>query len=156
MNIKRIRALCDANPGTAMDYPFGPENRVYKVCGKIFAFLSEAAPWKMSLKCDPELARILRARYPAVKEPRYLNRQLWNLLELDGSVPDEEIEELIAHSYDLVVAKLPKAVQTQLTDGALRMSARSAGAAELPARNQRKTAGAKSRKQEPRARATDR
>jgi predicted DNA-binding protein (MmcQ/YjbR family) len=33
---------------------------------------------------------------------------------LDGSVPDEEVLELIDHSYDLVVARLTKAQRDQL------------------------------------------
>ena len=156
MNIKRVRALCEAKPGSTMDYPFGPEDRVYKVGGKVFAFLSEAAPWQVSLKCDPELARILRERCAAVKAPRYLNKQLWNLIQLDGSVPDEEIVELISHSSDLVVAKLPKALRTRLLDPAVPASSRGARAAKLPARNKRKAAGAQGRKQKPHSRRADR
>jgi predicted DNA-binding protein (MmcQ/YjbR family) len=34
---------------------------------------------------------------------------------LDGSVPDEELLELIDHSYELVVARLPKAQRNKLT-----------------------------------------
>jgi predicted DNA-binding protein (MmcQ/YjbR family) len=33
---------------------------------------------------------------------------------LDGSVPDEEVLELIDHSYDLVVARLTRAQRNQL------------------------------------------
>jgi predicted DNA-binding protein (MmcQ/YjbR family) len=33
---------------------------------------------------------------------------------LDGSVPDEDVLELIDHSYDLVVARLTKAQRDQL------------------------------------------
>ena len=35
-------------------------------------------------------------------------------MTLDGSVPDEEVLELIDHSYDLVVARLSKAQRDQL------------------------------------------
>ena len=38
----------------------------------------------------------------------------WNTVTLDGSVPDEEVLELIHHSYDLVVARLTKAQRNQL------------------------------------------
>jgi predicted DNA-binding protein (MmcQ/YjbR family) len=33
---------------------------------------------------------------------------------LDGSVPDEELLELIDHSYELVVARLTRAQRNQL------------------------------------------
>jgi predicted DNA-binding protein (MmcQ/YjbR family) len=153
MNIEKVRALCEAYAGATVDHPWGPEERVYKVGGKSFAFLPEAPPWHISLKCDPELARILRERYAAVKVPRYLNKQLWNMIEIDGSVPDEEIEELIAHSYELVAAKLPKALRAQLAQPAVKTSAR---AATLPARNQRKTGGAERSEKKSDARRADR
>jgi predicted DNA-binding protein (MmcQ/YjbR family) len=115
MDIRKVRALCEARPGATVDHPWGPEERVYKVGGKAFVFLPESPPWAMSVKCDPELVRILRQRYPdAVTVPRYLNKQLWNKVDLGGAVPDAEIEEMIAHSYELVAAKLPKSVRESL------------------------------------------
>jgi predicted DNA-binding protein (MmcQ/YjbR family) len=115
MDIRKVHALCEAKPGATVDHPWGPEERVYKVGGKAFVFLPESPPWGMSVKCDPELARILRERYPdAVKAPRYLNKQLWNQVDLGGAVADAEIEEMIAHSYEQVVAKLPKSVRSAL------------------------------------------
>ena len=37
-----------------------------------------------------------------------MNKRHWNTLTLDGSVPAPLVRELIDHSYDLVVAALPK------------------------------------------------
>jgi predicted DNA-binding protein (MmcQ/YjbR family) len=114
-DIRKIRAWCEAQRGATVGHPWGPEERVYKVGGKAFAFLPESPPWQMSVKCDPVLARILRERYPdSVKVPRYLNKQLWNLVVLDGSIPDGEVEEMIVQSYELVAAKLPKSVRASL------------------------------------------
>jgi predicted DNA-binding protein (MmcQ/YjbR family) len=125
MDIRKVRALCEAKPGVRVDHPWGPEERVYKVGGKAFVFLPESPPWGMSVKCDPELARILRERYPqAVAAPRYLNKQLWNQVNLEGAVPDGEIEEMIAHSYEQVVAKLPKTARAQLAAAPSRRSAK--------------------------------
>jgi predicted DNA-binding protein (MmcQ/YjbR family) len=114
VKIEQIRALCESLPGSTIDHPWGPEDRVYKVGGKAFCFMPESPPWGMSVKCDPELVRILRERYPAVKVPRYLNKQLWNQVDLDGSIPDEEIAEFIRQSHELVAAKLPKGVRAKL------------------------------------------
>jgi predicted DNA-binding protein (MmcQ/YjbR family) len=105
-------------PGATIDHPWGPEDRVYKVGGKAFAFLPESPPYNISLKCDPELLRILRERYASVKPPRYLNKQLWNAIDLDGSIPEKEMAEFIRHSYELVVAKLPKSVRATFAQGA--------------------------------------
>jgi predicted DNA-binding protein (MmcQ/YjbR family) len=34
---------------------------------------------------------------------------------LDGTIPDDEILRMVTHSYDLVVAGLPKSVRQRLT-----------------------------------------
>lgn len=35
-------------------------------------------------------------------------------MTLDGSVPDDELQEMIDHSYDLVVARLTRAQRNEL------------------------------------------
>jgi predicted DNA-binding protein (MmcQ/YjbR family) len=92
------------------DYPFGDEVAVFKVVGRMFALVPLGEePGSVSLKCDPELAIGLRGRYAGVTPGYHLNKRHWNTVTLDGSVPDEEVLELIDHSYDLVVARLTKA-----------------------------------------------
>ena len=44
----------------------------------------------------------------------YIGKHGWNNFRLDGSIPDDEIAELIDTSYELVVAKLPKARRPQI------------------------------------------
>jgi predicted DNA-binding protein (MmcQ/YjbR family) len=44
----------------------------------------------------------------------HLHKRHWNTVALDGSVPDEEVLELVDHSYDLMVARLTKAQRGQL------------------------------------------
>ena len=38
----------------------------------------------------------------------YIGAHGWNIFDLDGTIPDDEIAELIDTSYELIVAKLPK------------------------------------------------
>ena len=112
----RVLAECGAKPGSVEDYPFGDDVAVFKVAGRMFALVSlGSAPGSVSLKCDPDLADDLRVRYPAIAPGYHLNKRHWNTVALDGSVPDEELQELIEHSYDLVVARLPKAQRSELT-----------------------------------------
>ncbi|MGH3286408.1 MAG: MmcQ/YjbR family DNA-binding protein [Streptosporangiaceae bacterium] len=61
----------------------------------------------------PGSAEDLRARY-AITPGYHLNKRHWNTVELDDSVPDEELLDLIDHSYDLVVASLTKAQRDSL------------------------------------------
>lgn len=112
----RVIAECGAKPGSAEDYPFGDEVAVFKVAGRMFALVSLGdPPGSVSLKCDPDLADELRARYAAITPGYHLNKQHWNTVALDGSVPDEELLELIDHSYQLVVSRLTKAQRDGLT-----------------------------------------
>ena len=71
-------------------------------------------PLSVSLKCEPELAERLRATYAAVRPGYHLNKRHWNTVEIDGSIPDRLVLDMIEDSYDLVVAGLPKRVQAQL------------------------------------------
>ncbi len=73
-------------------------------------------PGSVNLKCDPGLALELRARHPAVRPGYHQNKRHWNTVELDGSI-DDELRWVIDHSYELVVAGLPRAVRDQLTGG---------------------------------------
>jgi predicted DNA-binding protein (MmcQ/YjbR family) len=48
-------------------------------------------------------------RYPEdARKMAYIGRSGWNTVKIDGKIPDDELEELIDTSYELVVAKLPK------------------------------------------------
>jgi predicted DNA-binding protein (MmcQ/YjbR family) len=105
-----LQAACLALNGAAETFPFGPETSVFKVGGKIFALSAlDAEELSVSLKCDPELAVRLRAQYPAITGGWHLNKRHWNTVQLDGSVPDELVLELVEDSYDLIAVQLPKA-----------------------------------------------
>jgi predicted DNA-binding protein (MmcQ/YjbR family) len=104
--------LCAALPGAAEDYPFGEGVAVFKVGGRMFALVPlEGSPGSVNLKCDPDLALELRARYPSVRPGYHQNKRHWNTVELDGGIEDSELRWMIDHSYELVVANLPRAVR---------------------------------------------
>jgi predicted DNA-binding protein (MmcQ/YjbR family) len=110
-----LRRHCLDLPGAAEEFPFGEGVSVFKVRGKIFALSRLAArPLTVSLKCEPPLAEQLRATYPAVQPGYHLNKRHWNTIEVDGSMPDRLLLDLVEDSYDLVVAGLPKRVQAEL------------------------------------------
>jgi predicted DNA-binding protein (MmcQ/YjbR family) len=112
----RVIAAACAKPGTVEDYPFGEQVAVFKVAGRMFAMVQLGSPpGTVSLKCDPDLAAGLRARYAAITPGYHLNKRHWNTVELDGSVPDDELLDLIDHSYELVVARLPRAERDKLS-----------------------------------------
>ena len=57
----------------------------------------------MTLKCDPDWAVELRKIHAAVRPGYHTNKRHWNTVDLDGTVDDAELQEMIEHSYELVV-----------------------------------------------------
>ncbi len=105
-------SYCLEKPGAWRDEPW--ENDVVaKVGNKIFAFFGSGAEdgaGSIGLKCgDREAADLWLDRYPdAVKKMPYIGAHGWNTFTLDGSIPDDEIEDLVDASYAMIVAKLPR------------------------------------------------
>jgi len=114
MQIDSFREYCLAKNGVTESLPFGPENIVFKVGGKMFALAAlDEMPPMANLKCDPDLALELRDRYEQVRPGYHMNKKHWNTVELVG-VPENEIRKMIDHSYDLVVGGLSKATRAAL------------------------------------------
>ena len=117
MTLEELRAICLAKPGTHEDFPFGPDTLVFKVMGKLFALCGVSNdPLAVNLKCEPELAELLRGKYDAVTPGYHMNKRHWNTVALDGSVPKEEVLELIDLSYSLVVKGLKKSERERLAE----------------------------------------
>jgi predicted DNA-binding protein (MmcQ/YjbR family) len=103
MDHKTVEEYVLSMPNAKLDYPFGEEVAVYKVQDKMFALIPEGKdPVRISLKCEPLLAKVLREKYETVLEGYHLNKKHWNTIILTGQLPWEEIQGLILHSYNLV------------------------------------------------------
>lgn len=103
MDHKTVEEYILSMPNARLDYPFGEGVAVYKVKDKMFAIIQEGKePLRLSLKCDPQLALVLRGKYETVVEGYHLNKKHWNTIILTGQLPWEEIQALIVHSYNLV------------------------------------------------------
>ena len=110
MNPESFRSYCLAKAAATEGTPFGPDNIVFKVQGKMFALLAlDDVPPRVNLKCDPDLALELRDRYEQVEPGYHMNKKHWNTVVLDGVVPEREVRKMIDDSYELVVQSLPKA-----------------------------------------------
>ena len=104
---KQVEEFILGMPGAKLDYPFGEKIAVYKVKvgsdEKMFALLPEdLQPISLSLKCDPQLAKVLREKYESIMEGYHLNKKHWNTMLLTGQLSEMEIQDLIIHSYNLV------------------------------------------------------
>jgi len=104
---EELVAYCLAKPGAVRDEPWD-DDPVAKVGDKIFAFLGGDG---LGVKCgrDADEAAELRLRYPDhASVMAYIGRHGWNAVIVDGTIPDDELRELVDASYDAVVAKLPR------------------------------------------------
>lgn len=109
MNIEEIREYCISKPGVTEGFPFDESTLVFKVMNKIYALVGlERIPLFINLKCDPERAIELRELYEDIQPGYHMNKQQWNSVYFTGSIPKNLIQELIDHSYELVVKGLKK------------------------------------------------
>ncbi len=75
----------------------------------------DSQPLSFSAKCDPEYALELRGRHPRTIQGAYhMNKRHWNQVACNGELSDHQLEELINHSYELVVAGLPKSIRERI------------------------------------------
>lgn len=91
---------------TYVDTPFPDTNwklvRV-KQSKKAFLWTYEKDGFlNLNVKADPEWRDFWRSTYESVIPGYHLNKQYWNTIILDGSIPDEDVKRMIAESYDLV------------------------------------------------------
>ncbi len=117
MNIEEFRHYCVAKKGVTEEFPFDEVTLVFKVMGKMFALAPlERIPSQVNLKCEPERAIALREEYDGVIMPGYhMSKVHWNTLYLE-QLPVLLLQELVDHSYDLVVTKLPKKTKKELSE----------------------------------------
>ena len=118
MDLEVLLGHCLAKPGATASHPFGPGALVVKVAGKMFAIVEEDAdPLRVSLKCEPDIAVVLRESYASVTPGYHLNKRHWNTVTLDGTVHDEQVLEWVDDSFDLVVDALPRRLRDEIDFG---------------------------------------
>lgn len=93
-------------PGTYQEAPFHDQNwqlvRVKK-SKKAFLWTYEKDGYiNINLKVDSEWRDFWRRAYEAVLPAYHQNKEHWNTVILDGSIPDDVIKRMIAESYDLI------------------------------------------------------
>ena len=114
MHAEELRKHCLSFPG-ATEHEIWGNDLTFKVGNKMFAHtvLEVARVWLSFKTSDEKFAELLE-RQDVIPAP-YLARAKWVALETREAIPAGELRELLRESYDLVVAKLPKAIQASLT-----------------------------------------
>lgn len=119
-------------PNTYMEMPFHDPNwQLVRVKGSKKAFLwtyEKDGCLHLNVKTDPAWRDFWRSTFSSVIPAYHQNKDHWNTIILDGSIPDEDIRRMIAESYDLVtdsptkriyeaVKKIPKGCVAHLRSG---------------------------------------
>lgn len=104
-----IIAYCLTYKEVYEDYPFQNKNWCvirHNKNKKVFAWIfdKDGNVW-INLKCDTEWRDLWRDTYESVLPAYHLNKEYWNSVILDGTVPEQEIKRMIGESYDLTKGK---------------------------------------------------
>jgi O-6-methylguanine DNA methyltransferase len=93
-------------PDAYQEAPFHDDNwQLVRVRGSRKAFLwtyERNGFVNLNVKADPEWRDFWRSAYASVLPGWHQNKEHWNTIILDGTIPDEEIKRMISESYDLV------------------------------------------------------
>lgn len=93
-------------PDTYQEAPFHDQNwQLVRVKGSKKAFL-----WTyemdgyihLNVKVNPEWRDFWRSTFASVIPAYHQNKEHWNTVILDGTIPDADVKRMIAESYDLV------------------------------------------------------
>lgn len=101
-------------PDTYQQAPFHDPNwQLVRVKGskKVFLWTYERDGYiNLNVKVDPEWGDFWRSTFDAVIPGWHQNKEHWNTIILDGSIPDQDVKRMIAESYDLVTTSPSKRI----------------------------------------------
>lgn len=106
---EEVIAYCLTFKQVYEDYPFHDPNWCvirHKKNNKVFAWIfhKDQYVW-VNVKCDPQWLGFWRQTFKAVVPAYHLNKEHWNSMILDGSIPEADIRRMISESYDLTAPK---------------------------------------------------
>ena len=94
------------------DYPFHNNNWTvmrHRDNKKTFSCIYEHQDniW-INVKCDPEWRDFWRSAFESIVPAYHMNKEHWNSIILDGTIPKMDIERMIAESYEMTKPKVQK------------------------------------------------
>lgn len=103
--------FCLSLENTYEDYPFDENWTVirHRDNRKMFAAIYEHRGniW-INVKCDPNLSYMWRNAFEAVVPAYHMNKYHWNSIILDGTVPVDDVKNMIFDSFELTKNKRRK------------------------------------------------
>lgn len=104
-------------PGAVQDFKEEWQWTRFQVGGKLFAAICKDETGQdalLTLKLEPQEGRFFREQYEDIIPGYYMNKEHWNSIRLEGSVPEELVRELAEKSYRLVLRGLSKKKQKEI------------------------------------------
>ena len=93
-------------PNTYLEMPFKNKNwQLIRVKGNKKAFLwvyEREGNINLNVKVSPEWRDFWRKTFKSVIAGWHQNKEHWNTIILDGSIPEKDIKTMIAESYDII------------------------------------------------------
>ena len=105
MNIEELSDYCLSKKATEHSMPFGDDTLVFKVGGKMFLLANLDGPLSINIKALPEEVTDRIERYSEVHPGYHMNKKHWNTIVVNGNLLNEQLKEMIDHSYNLVSGK---------------------------------------------------
>jgi predicted DNA-binding protein (MmcQ/YjbR family) len=105
MDVESIRGYCLSFPQATENLQWGDE-LCFKIGGKIFVTLG-LDNRRMCFKCVPEKFAEL-VEQEDIRPAPYVGRYKWVMLNRLDALRDDELQELIQQSFEMVAAKVPK------------------------------------------------
>ena len=107
--------FCLSFDNTYEDYPFDDFNWTimrHRGNKKMFAAIFERSDniW-INVKCDPNLAYMWRSTYKSVIPAYHMNKTHWNSIIVDGTIPTDEIKNMIYDSFELTKPKTTREIR---------------------------------------------
>ena len=104
MNVDSIREYCLSFPQATENLQW-EDDLCFKIGGKLFVVLSlESVPPSLCFKCTPETFAELCERENIIPAP-YVGRYKWVLVQRLDAMGDDELQDFIRQSYEMVAAK---------------------------------------------------
>lgn len=101
MTEAEIKRLLLSYDGVEVDERSTDDLTIYSLGGQIVAVLKNGTnPVCLSLRCDPNLAQLLRDKYESVLEGQNLNKRRFITILLTGQLTDDEVIDQIRHAYE--------------------------------------------------------
>lgn len=100
--LSALKKYLSERDGAKLVHPHSKTLNEYTIGGATFAYLETGKQLlRLSLRSDPELARLLREKYEEVSAGHKLDGRKWNTIVISGQLSYNELTALIEHSYQL-------------------------------------------------------